>query len=197
MLRRVRTLKRARCVMLYKSTMRQATASATMTRLHGANKLVLDRLPDAANILACANFLARQPKRPMMKKEPHIDLSRRERQIMDVVYRRGSATAAEITADLPEPPTSTAVRTMLRILENKGHLTHAPDGVRHVYRAVVDRDKARESVITHVIRTFFNGSAEQAMATLIDRSGSQLTDAELERLAALIARTRKRQERDK
>lgn len=133
----------------------------------------------------------------MMKKEPHIDLSRRERQIMDVVYRRGSATAAEITADLPEPPTSTAVRTMLRILENKGHLTHALDGVRHVYRAVVDRDKARESVITHVIRTFFNGSAEQAMATLIDRSGSQLTDAELERLAALIARTRKRQERDK
>jgi predicted transcriptional regulator len=133
----------------------------------------------------------------MPKKEPHYNLSRRERQIMDVVYRRGSATAAEITADLPDPPTSTAVRTMLRILEDKGHLTHAQDGVRYVYRAVIDREKARESVISHVVRTFFDGSAEQAMATLIDRSGSELTDAELARLAGLIAKTRKRQERSR
>jgi predicted transcriptional regulator len=116
---------------------------------------------------------------------------------MDVVYRRGSATAAEITSDLPDPPTSTAVRTMLRILEDKGHLTHEQDGVRFVYRAVVDRQQARESVISHVIRTFFDGSAEQAMATLIDRSGSDLTDAELARLAGLIAKARKRQERSK
>jgi BlaI family transcriptional regulator, penicillinase repressor len=133
----------------------------------------------------------------MPKKEPHYNLSRRERQIMDVVYRRGSATAAEITADLPDPPTSTAVRTMLRILEDKGHLTHAQDGVRYVYRAVIDREKARESVISHVVRTFFDGSAEQAMATLIDRSGSELTDAELARLAGLIAKARKRQERSR
>lgn len=133
----------------------------------------------------------------MTRKEPHLHLSRRERQIMDVVYRRGSATAAEITADLPNPPTSTAVRTMLRILEDKGHLTHEPDGVRFVYRAVVDRQQARESVISHVIRTFFDGSAEQAMATLIDRSGSDLTDAELARLAGLIAKARKRQERSR
>lgn len=131
----------------------------------------------------------------MPKREPHYDLSRRERQIMDVVYRRGAATAAEITADLPDPPTSTAVRTMLRILEDKGHLTHEQDGIRFVYRAVVDREKARESVISHVIRTFFDGSAEQAMATLIDRSGSDLTDAELSRLEGLIAKARKRQER--
>ncbi|HWL40905.1 MAG TPA: BlaI/MecI/CopY family transcriptional regulator, partial [Gemmatimonadaceae bacterium] len=89
----------------------------------------------------------------MVRREPHIDLSRRERQIMDVVYRRGSATAADITADLPDPPTSTAVRTMLRILEDKGHLTHEQDGVRFVYRAVLDREKARESVISHVVRT--------------------------------------------
>jgi len=128
-----------------------------------------------------------------MRKEPHIDLSRRERQIMDVIYRRGSATAAEITGDLPDPPTSTAVRTMLRILEDKGHLTHEQDGVRYVYRAVVDRDKARQSVISHVVRTFFDGSAEQAMATLIDREGSSLTDAELARMAGLIAKARKRQ----
>ena len=133
----------------------------------------------------------------MTRKDPPLDLSRRERQIMDVVYRRGSATAAEITADLPDPPTSTAVRTMLRILEDKGHLTHEQDGVRYVYRAVVDRLEARESVITHVIRTFFDGSAEQAMATLIDRSGSDLTDAELARLAGLIAKARKRQERSR
>ena len=133
----------------------------------------------------------------MTRKEPHIDLSRRERQIMDVIYRRGSATAAEITAELPDPPTSTAVRTMLRILEDKGHLTHEQDGVRFVYRAVVDRERARESVISHVVRTFFDGSAEQAMATLIDRSASELTDAELARLAGLIAKARKRQERAK
>jgi len=133
----------------------------------------------------------------MVRREPHFDLSRRERQIMDVVYRRGSATAAEITADLPDPPTSTAVRTMLRILEDKGHLTHAQHGVRFIYRAVVDREKARESVISHVVRTFFNGSAEQAMATLIDRSGADLTDAELARLAGLIEKARKRQERPK
>jgi len=133
----------------------------------------------------------------MPKKAPDHDLSRRERQIMDVIYRRGSATATEITADLPDPPTSTAVRTMLRILEDKGHLTHEQDGIRYVYHAVVDRDKARESVINHVVRTFFDGSAEQAMATLIDRSGSELTDAELARLAALIANARKRQDRSK
>jgi predicted transcriptional regulator len=129
----------------------------------------------------------------MTKRELHADLSRRERQIMDVVFRRGLATAAEITGDLPDPPTSTAVRTMLRILEDKGYLTHEQEGVRYVYRATLDREKARESVITHVIKTFFNGSAEQAMATLIDRSGSDLTDDELARLASLIDKARKRQ----
>jgi predicted transcriptional regulator len=130
----------------------------------------------------------------IVRREPHTDLSRRERQIMDVIYRRGAATAAEITADLPDPPTSTAVRTMLRILEDKGHLTHARDGVRYVYRATLDRDKAGESVISHVVKTFFNGSAERAMATLIDRPGSDLTDAELSRLATLINKARKRQD---
>jgi predicted transcriptional regulator len=131
----------------------------------------------------------------MKKKDPQLDLSRRERQIMDVIYRRGSATAAEITTELPDPPTSTAVRTMLRILEDKGHIAHTRDGVRYVYKAVVDREKARESVMTHVVRTFFNGSAEQAIATLIDKSGPQLTDDELGRLAAMIEKARKRQGR--
>ena len=126
------------------------------------------------------------------RRDPSSDLSRRERQIMDAVYRKGSATAAEITAELPDPPTSTAVRTMLRILEDKGHLTHKQDGVRYVYSATLDPETARESVITHVVKTFFNGSAEKAMATLIDRSGSDLTDAELSRLASLIEKTRKK-----
>jgi len=156
-----------------------------------------------ANILARAILLASAirsviPSTALMtKREPHIDLSRCERQIMDVVYRRGSATAADITGDLPDPPTSTAVRTMLRILEDKGHLTHSQDGVRFVYSAVVDREQARESVIRHVVRTFFDGSAEQAMATLIDRSGRDLSDDELDRMAGLIAKARKRQDRGK
>lgn len=132
----------------------------------------------------------------MTRREPHLDLSRRERQIMDIVYRRRAATAAEITAELPEPPTSTAVRTMLRILEDKGHLTHEQDGVRFIYRAVLDREKARESVIRHVVRTFFDGSTEQAMATLLDGSGSDLSDDELNRLAGLIDKARKRQVRE-
>ena len=111
---------------------------------------------------------------------------------MDVVYRRGSATAAEITADLPDPPTSTAVRTMLRILEDKGHLKHEQDGVRYVYRAVVDREKARESVISHVIRTFFDGSALKAASALLGSSQRKLTKSELDELSALIDAARKR-----
>ncbi|HUQ18159.1 MAG TPA: BlaI/MecI/CopY family transcriptional regulator [Gemmatimonadaceae bacterium] len=131
----------------------------------------------------------------MRKKDPQLDLSRRERQIMDVIYQRGAATATEITEDLPDPPTSTAVRTMLRILEDKGHITHTRDGVRYMYKAVVDREKARDSVIAHVVKTFFNGSAEQAMATLIDRAGPELSDDELKKLAGLIEKARKRQGR--
>ncbi len=133
----------------------------------------------------------------MTKREPHSDLSRRERQIMDIVYRRRSATAAEITGDLPNPPTSTAVRTMLRILEDKGYLTHEQDGVRFIYRALVDREQARKSAIRHVVRTFFDGSAEQVVATLLDQSGRDLSDAELDRLSGLIEKARDRQNRVK
>ena len=127
-----------------------------------------------------------------MTKNPHAHLSRRERQIMDVVYRLGRATAAEIATELPDPPSVTAVRTMLRILEDKGHLHHEQDGVRFVYLARLPREQARKSVLSHVIRTFFNGSAEQAMATLLDLSPTELTEAELERLAALIDQARTR-----
>ena len=120
----------------------------------------------------------------------HLELSRRERQIVDVVYRLGRATAAEITANLPDPPTSTAVRTMLRILEDKGYLRHEQEGVRYVYLPKLPREQARKSVLSHVVHTFFNGSPEQAMATLLDMAPSSLSDEELDRLARLIERAR-------
>ena len=110
---------------------------------------------------------------------------------MDVIYRRGSATASEVTSDLPDPPTATAVRTMLRILEEKGHLTHEQDGIRHVYTPTVPAEKVRKSVISHVIRTFFNGSAEQALSALLDESDTRLSDHELDRLAKVIDRARR------
>ncbi|HXG70847.1 MAG TPA: BlaI/MecI/CopY family transcriptional regulator [Gemmatimonadaceae bacterium] len=129
----------------------------------------------------------------MTKPQPHADLSRRERQIMDAVYRLGRATAAAVTADLPDPPSSTAVRTMLRILEDKGHIKHEHDGVRFIYSPVMPRDQARKSVLTHVVRTFFDGSAEQAMATLLANPRTDITDKELDRLASLIEQARNRQ----
>lgn len=129
----------------------------------------------------------------MTKTQPHADLSRRERQIMDALYRLGRATAAAVTANLPDPPSSTAVRTMLRILEDKGHIKHEHDGVRYVYSPVIPRDQARKSVLTHVVRTFFDGSAEQAMATLLDNRRTDLSDKELDRLAKLIQQARNRQ----
>jgi len=129
----------------------------------------------------------------MTKPQPHADLSRRERQIMDAVYRLGRATAAAVTADLPDPPSSTAVRTMLRILEDKGHIKHEHDGVRFIYSPVMPRDQARKSVLTHVVRTFFDGSAEQAMATLLANPRTDITDKELDRLASLIEQASNRQ----
>lgn len=129
----------------------------------------------------------------MPKPQPHADLSRRERQIMDVLYRLGSATAAVVTTGLPDPPSSTAVRTMLRILEDKGHIKHEHDGVRFIYSPVMPREQARKSVLTHVVRTFFDGSAEQAMATLLANPRTDITDKELDRLASLIEQARNRQ----
>jgi predicted transcriptional regulator len=114
------------------------------------------------------------------------DLSRRERQIMDSVYRRGKATAAEVMADLPEAPSYSAVRTMLRLLEDKGHLRHEQDGPRYVYVPMVARENARVNALKHLVSTFFNGSAEQAMAALLEISDSNLSDDQLGRLQQLI-----------
>lgn len=116
-------------------------------------------------------------------------LSRRERQIMDVVYRLGRATAAEVLDGLPEPPSYSAVRTMLRLLEEKGHLRHEQDGPRYVYVPTVARDRARRSALDHLVRTFFDGSTEDVVAALLAR-GDRPSEEELERLARLIEQAR-------
>jgi BlaI family transcriptional regulator, penicillinase repressor len=118
------------------------------------------------------------------------DLSRRERQIMDSIYRRGKATAAEVMADLPEAPSYSAVRTMLRLLEDKGHLQHEQDGPRYVYVPTVARENARLSALQHLVSTFFNGSAEQAMAALLEISDADLSDEQLVRLQQMIENAR-------
>jgi predicted transcriptional regulator len=116
-------------------------------------------------------------------------LSRRERQIMDVIYRRGRATAAEVLEDIPDPPSYSAVRAMLRLLEEKGHVRHEQDGPRYVFLPIVNRDRARKSALTHVVRTFFDGSATEAVAALLN-DGGRLSDAELDRLSAMIEQAR-------
>ena len=117
-------------------------------------------------------------------------LSRRERQIMDVLYRRGRATASEVLEGLPDPPSYSAVRAMLRLLEEKGVVTHEEDGPRYVYRPVVARDKALRSELRRVLRTFFDNSASQAVAAMLGLYEGRLTDADLDRLQRLIDRAR-------
>jgi predicted transcriptional regulator len=116
-------------------------------------------------------------------------LSRRERQIMDVIYARGQATAAEVTAALPDPPSYSAVRALLRILEQKGHVRHQEDGPRYVFLPTVSRDRARRSALRNLVKTFFDGSPAQAAAALIDQA--DLSDAEVARLAELIDKAKK------
>ena len=119
-----------------------------------------------------------------------IPLSRRERQIMDILFERGEATAAEVMAALSDPPSNSAVRSLLRILEEKGHVRHVKKGMRYLYRPVQPRQSAAHSVLKQVLHTFFGGSVEKAVTTLLSAPDSRLSDAELERLAELIARSR-------
>jgi BlaI family penicillinase repressor len=121
----------------------------------------------------------------------HRDLSRRERQILDILYERGQATAAEVQTGLPEPPSYSAVRALLRILEDKGHVRHQQDGPRYVYVPTLARDNAKRSALRHVMKTFFDNSAEQAISALLDDGSSSLSSAELDRLARLIDKARK------
>ena len=117
--------------------------------------------------------------------------SRRERQIMDVIYRRGQATATEVMADLPDAPGYSAIRALLRVLEEKGHLRHEQDGPRYVFLPTVPRERARDSALRQLLHTFFDGSTEQAVAALLDLSSTKLSDAELDKLSQLIAQSRR------
>jgi len=113
-------------------------------------------------------------------------LSRRERQIMELIYASGQATATEILDRLPDPPSYSAVRALLRILETKGHLRHVVDGIRYVFLPTVAPDRARRSAMQSVIHTFFEGSPEKAVAALLDVSRSELSEEELDRISRLI-----------
>lgn len=124
----------------------------------------------------------------LLGKQPK--LSRRERQIMDILYRRGRATAAEIQESLPEAPSYSAVRAMLRVLEEKKHIRHEEKDLRYVFLPAVPRDKARRSALAHLVETFFEGSTEQTVATLLDVSSRKLSDEEFDRLTALIEKAR-------
>src|SRR5215472_6554963 len=117
-------------------------------------------------------------------------LSRRERQIMEVVYREGLATATDVLALIPDPPSYSAVRAMLRILEQKGHLRHVAEGNRYVYRPTVPADRARRSALKSLLQTFFEGSPEKAVAALLDMSRSELSAEDLDRLSRLIEQAR-------
>jgi BlaI family transcriptional regulator, penicillinase repressor len=117
-------------------------------------------------------------------------LSRRERQIMEILFQRGKASAAEVREAMEDAPSYSAVRAMLRILEEKGHLTHKEEGLKYVYAPTVARDKAKRSAVKHLLDTFFNGSPEQTMAALLDVSSTRLTREELDRMSAMIEKAK-------
>jgi len=126
----------------------------------------------------------------MAKLQDH-QLSRRERQIMDILHAREQATAAEVLAALPDPPGYSAVRALLRILEEKGHIRHRRDGARYVYVPRVSRESASRSALKRVVTTFFQGSVTQAMAALLETSDTRLTEADLTKLRQIIQQARK------
>lgn len=124
----------------------------------------------------------------MRKPDP---LTRREREIMDILHRRGRATAHEVMAELADPPSYSAVRTFLRLLEERGHVRHEQDGPRYVYTPTVARRDAQRSALAHLVDTFFDGSIEDAVATLVESSKPKLSAQELDRIAALVAKAKK------
>ena len=131
----------------------------------------------------------------MPKRTPGIPaLSRRERQVMDILFRRSEATAAEVMADLPDPPTYSSVRSILSILVEKGHVTHREEGLRYVYLPVANTTQMRDEALRHVIRTFFNGSTDQVIAAALRMSDAKLSDRDIERLQERIRKARSREE---
>jgi BlaI family penicillinase repressor len=119
-------------------------------------------------------------------------LSRREREIMDILFRRGESTVAEVMEAMPEPPSYSAVRATLRILEEKGHATHREDGPRYVYLPVAAPEEARKNAVEHLVDTFFDGAVDQAVTALLRMSDVELGEAEIERLQARIRAARER-----
>lgn len=126
------------------------------------------------------------------KKAPHLELGTRERQIMEAVYRLGRATVSEVRAELPDPPSYSAVRTMLGKLEAKGRLGHREDGPRYVYFARVPKEDAQRSTLRRIVSSLFDGSTERAMTALLELDGDGMDEAELERLQAVIEALRRR-----
>jgi|SRR5436190_7736193 len=120
----------------------------------------------------------------------HTDLTRRERQIMDILYRLGRATAGEVMRDLPGDPAYSTVRTQLRVLEEKGHVHHEEEGLRYVYVPALARRTARKSALRHLVETFFDGSTEKTVAALLGGDASKLSDEELNRIAALVKKAK-------
>ena len=118
-------------------------------------------------------------------------LSRRERQIMDILYQRGKASANDVRDGMEDAPSYSAVRAMLRVLEEKGHVKHQAEGLKYVYVPTVARDKAKRSAVKHVMETFFNGSPEQIVAALLDVASTRLTDEELDRMSQMIEKAKK------
>ena len=121
----------------------------------------------------------------------HTDLTRRERQIMDILYRLGRATAGDVLRELPGEPNYSTVRTQLRVLEEKGHVRHEEEGLRYVYSPAVARHAARKSALRHLVETFFEGSTEKTVAALLGGDASKLSEDELNRIAALVSKARK------
>jgi len=126
-----------------------------------------------------------------MPEPPHSRLTRRERQIMDILYRRGRATAAEVLEELPGNTHDSTVRTQLRVLEEKGHIRHEEEGLRYVYMPAVSRHAARKSALRHLVQTFFDGSVEKTVAALLGGEAARLSEHELRRIADVITKARK------
>jgi BlaI family penicillinase repressor len=122
-------------------------------------------------------------------------LSRRERQIMDILYQRQAATANEVLAALPDPPSSSAIRTLLRILEEKGHVQHTQEGLRYIYVPTHPRQNVAQHALSHIVQTFFGGSVENVVAALVSPSEGRLSGEELDRLTALIEQARGEEKR--
>lgn len=127
----------------------------------------------------------------MSEQDLHNDFSRRERQIMDVLYRLGKASASDIRDAIPNPPSKTAVRTLLTILQEKGHVRFTRDGAKYIYEPVASREEVAKTTIDRVVQNFFGGSIERVVATLVDSQEASLSDSQVENLKAIIEKARK------